>query len=85
VGRNILRYSVYCLLLLKNPHGWNITHLCYNNFIWHGTDYEEAQDASNVKTPVSAWLQASWYKWVTSSWRHGMTYFWPHYRNVFHF
>jgi len=44
VGRNILHYSVYCLLHLKNPRGWNITHLCYNNFIWLGTYYEDAHD-----------------------------------------
>ena len=67
VGRNILHYPVYCLLHLKNPHGWNITHLCYNNFIGCGTDYEDVREASNVKTPVSAWLLASWHKYESQA------------------
>ena len=44
VGRNILHYSVYCLLQLTNPRGWNIKHLCYNNFTWLGTDYEDTRE-----------------------------------------
>ena len=53
VGRNILHYSVYCLLHLKNPRGWNITHFCCNNFIWLGTDYEDTHKMRPVLRHLS--------------------------------